>query len=513
MREEEERALRATRMKRFRAHLDLAERAAHFGYWRADLTDDTFYWSPGMYRMLDEDPGERKPDAEWLFEQITAESRATAEAAVAAAIKNRSSFAYRTYTRDPRKTAQIVDTQGEVEIADDGRTVAVLGVCHDVTERVRAEEARQSAHEMYRVMTTEASDIILLFGPDRKILFASEALGRVIGRSIAEIEHGNWMKHLHPDDAEQFRKTYDPPKQNETLTSVYRLQHGAGHYVWLEVVTRGRFTPEGIYQGYISVARDVTLRKQHEFEMKAAQERAEMANRAKSQFLANMSHELRTPLNAIIGFTDMMRQGLFGALGDPRYTDYATLIYDSGQLLLDLISDMLDMARIEAGKLELNIERVDLAGTIEDATRLLRDRANSNGVALRVAADDAVPSLLADRRAVKQVLLNLLSNAIKFTPSGGHVVVSAAATGDVARICVADDGIGIPASEIARLGKPFEQVCGDPMLAKSGTGLGLALVRALVERHGGALSIASTEGVGTEVSVTFPLVPAKRAAA
>ncbi len=203
-----------------------------------------------------------------------------------------------------------------------------------------------------------------------------------------------------------------------------------------------------------------------------------------------------------------MRQGTFGPLGNDRYTDYATLVYDSGQLLLDLISDMLDMAKIEAGKMELNFERVDLMGTIADAVRMLGERACAAGVDLSIVADGPAPALVADRRAVKQVVINLLSNAIKFTPAGGAVRVCVGAAGGLARIRVCDTGIGIPASEIGRLGQPFEQVVGDPMLAKAGTGLGLALVRALAEQHGGALAITSTEGVGTEVSVTFALAPA-----
>jgi signal transduction histidine kinase len=226
-----------------------------------------------------------------------------------------------------------------------------------------------------------------------------------------------------------------------------------------------------------------------------------------------MSHELRTPLNAVIGFTDLMRQQMFGALGSERYEEYATLIYDSGQLLLDLISDMLDMAKIEAGKLELNLERVDLTGTIEDSVRLLRIRAESGGLELCVNRPPTPISLIADRRALKQVLLNLLTNAIKFTPAGGKIVVAFHSDGQRAKLSVRDTGIGIPAHELPRLGRPFEQVCGDPMIAKSGTGLGLALVRALVEKHGGQMRIESEEGVGTEVSVDFPLAPAKREAA
>jgi len=174
--------------------------------------------------------------------------------------------------------------------------------------------------------------------------------------------------------------------------------------------------------------------------------------------------------------------------------------------LLDLISDMLDMAKIEAGKLELNMERVDVAGTIDDAVRLLRDRAATGGVDLIVAAEKA-PSLLADRRAMKQIVINLVTNAIKFTPPGGEVRIGVAEAHGMMQLTVTDTGIGIPASEIGRLGKPFEQVCGDPMLAKSGTGLGLALVKSLAERHGGGMRIESAEGSGTTVIVTLALDP------
>jgi signal transduction histidine kinase len=225
-----------------------------------------------------------------------------------------------------------------------------------------------------------------------------------------------------------------------------------------------------------------------------------------------MSHELRTPLNAIIGFADLMRAEAFGPLGNARYQDYVTLVYDSGQLLLDLITDMLDMAKIEAGKMELNFERVDLAETIGDVSRLLEDRAQQAGVTLETDAPFR-SSLIADRRALKQITMNLLSNAIKFTPRGGSIRASSMIDGGIARIVVSDTGIGIPESEIARLGKPFEQVCGDPMLAKTGTGLGLALVRALAEQHGGTMTITSAEGVGTEVTVTLAIAPAKMAAA
>ena len=377
-----------------------------------------------------------------------------------------------------------------------------------------ADQDREKAYRAYRTMAEEASDIVVLHEPDGSIIFASSALERVLKHTVAQIEHEKFLEVVHPDDVEEAAKIHAIPLPGQTLTATYRVRHGEGHYVWLEVTTRGVYYEQtGALRNLISVSRDVTRRMNHDLETKAAQERAEAANKAKSAFLANMSHELRTPLNAVIGFTDLMRQRTFGPLGNERYEEYATLIYDSGQLLLDLISDMLDMAKIEAGRLELNLERVDVSGTAEDCVRMLRDRAANSGLELTLSLPKEPLFLVADKRAVKQVLLNLLTNAIKFTPAGGHVGVSVRNGDGQATITVRDTGIGIPESELPRLGNPFEQVNSDPMLAKGGSGLGLALVRALMEKHGGILKIQSEEGIGTEVHCTFPLSADKRAAA
>jgi PAS domain S-box-containing protein len=381
---------------------------------------------------------------------------------------------------------------------------------HEVTGDRLCDDARAQA--MYKLVADEASDIILLYDARGNILFASNALQRLMKRDVEEIEHRKFLDLIHPDDLEAGRKLAVRPLPGEILTASYRVRHGDGHYVWIEATTRGIYDEDdGTLKSVISVSRDITVRKTHELEMQAARERAEAANKAKSSFLANMSHELRTPLNAIIGFTDLMRQAMFGPLGSPRYEEYATVIYDSGQLLLDLISDMLDMAKIEAGKLELNFEGVDLSGTIADCVRLLQDRADNNGVEMLVEPMGPI-SFTADRRAVKQVLLNLLSNAVKFTPAGGHVTVRAEKRGESVWVTVCDTGVGIPESDIARLGNPFEQARTNPMLAQAGTGLGLALVRALAQQHGGGLHISSQEGIGTEVSVDFLVTPPVRRA-
>jgi signal transduction histidine kinase len=242
-----------------------------------------------------------------------------------------------------------------------------------------------------------------------------------------------------------------------------------------------------------------------------AKEVAEQASHAKSAFLANMSHELRTPLNAVIGFSEMIRSEMFGPAGDPHYKEYAGLINGAGSHLLDLIGDILDMSKIEAGKLELHAERVDTALTVRECLELLAERAASGGVRVCTDFHRAPLSFEADKRAVKQILLNLLSNAIKFTPEGGEVFVRVWAANGLCHLSVEDTGVGIAASELGRIGNPFVQLSNNSG-RHPGTGLGLALVRSLAELHGGAFRIESVEGQGTTVTVTLPLVAAERKA-
>jgi signal transduction histidine kinase len=243
-----------------------------------------------------------------------------------------------------------------------------------------------------------------------------------------------------------------------------------------------------------------------------AKETAETSNRVKSEFLANMSHELRTPLNAVIGFSDLMLHKTWGPLSE-RYQEYAVLINESGNHLLNLVSDILDLAKIEAGKFAIDLRAVDICKTVELCVQLTRRRAETQGVMLTVGLPDVSPDLTADPRACKQILLNLLSNAVKFTREGGAVHVSAEVAGEWLRIAVRDNGIGIPEAALSRMGQAFEQASNDPMLAREGTGLGLALVRALVGQHGGVLRIDSKENVGTTVTVELPLSQAGRKAA
>jgi two-component system cell cycle sensor histidine kinase PleC len=231
--------------------------------------------------------------------------------------------------------------------------------------------------------------------------------------------------------------------------------------------------------------------------------RAEEASRSKSEFLANMSHELRTPLNAINGFSEIMQAELYGPLGDEKYREYVADILASGQHLLELIDDILDMSRIEAGKLALEPKRVELERLLDECVRLVAKRAQDAGVALSSSVAHA-PAIFADPRAAKQVTLNLLSNAIKFTPAGGSVTITAEADLDGVAVIVADNGAGIESDQLKRLGAPFELVEDHFSKTRRGSGLGLALSKSLMELQGGILALASESGRGTVACACFP---------
>jgi cell cycle sensor histidine kinase DivJ len=257
--------------------------------------------------------------------------------------------------------------------------------------------------------------------------------------------------------------------------------------------------------------RDARAQRTRETELDQARIAAEAANAGKSRFLANMSHELRTPLNAIMGFSDIMRQRLFGPMSD-RYAEYADLVHDAGAHLLELINDVLDMSKIEAERFELTREAFDARDAVAAVIRLMRGQAERAGVTLRGVLPSEPLEVEADRRAIKQIALNLVSNAVKFTPRSGAVTLTVQAVGEMLEIIVSDSGVGIAAGDLERLGNPFEQA-GDATQRAAGSGLGLSLVRAFAQMHGGEMSLESRVGEGTTVTVRMPVVAPERAAA
>jgi len=393
-----------------------------------------------------------------------------------------------------------------------GISFIVIGVIYLRLQRVADERQRQaiaiaSQSALLRVTLDTVHEAICVFGPDLKMLAFNRRyveiydlppdLARpgvaleIIVRYLAERgEYG-------PGDPVQLAndilrrvddpkvRSFDRTRQNGTTLEARRMPMPSG--------------------GFVMTISDVTERLRAESELRHARDQAELASRAKSVFLANIGHELRTPLNAILGFSEIIQKQSLGPVGVRRYAEYAADINDSGLYLLEIINDILDISKIEAGRMQLHEQQVDLARTINMVVRLCVERATSGGVTITTDVPEGLSPLYADERAVKQILVNLLSNAIKFTPAGGSVTVMAwiETSGQLA-LSVADTGIGIAEKDMPIVLAPFGQV--DSALSRRypGTGLGLPLVKSLVELHGGELTLRSTVGKGTTATVRFP---------
>jgi PAS domain S-box-containing protein len=319
-----------------------------------------------------------------------------------------------------------------------------------------------------------------------------------IGRTRIEVadpdrEDPDWMRHRADLD------------QHRTFRGFrYRYAGGGAERFW-SISGTPVFSAAGVFQGYRGTGTEVTHEIHAQMAVESAKREAERANRAKSDFLAHMSHELRTPLNAIIGFADAMKGNLFGPISNDRYAEYIRHIASSGKHLLAITNDILDLSKVEAGRLEVHEESVDMRAAVEQCGAILREQALGQGLRYTVALPSDLPRLRADAKMVRQVALNLLSNALKFTPRGGQVTATAERdAADNLVLVVSDTGIGIAESDIATALAPFGQIDSSFNRKHAGTGLGLPLAKRLVELHGGTLTVESTVGRGTTVRAAWP---------
>ncbi|MDY0872045.1 PAS domain-containing sensor histidine kinase [Dongia rigui] len=411
----------------------------------------------------------------------------------------------------------------------DGRTLLViesrtaeggtLRLMTDVTaikgRELRLSELAQRNETLATVVAAVSSGIVICDAtrPDHPVTFVNAAFTRMTGYSAEEMLGKNCRILQGRDtDAEALDRLRRALVQHRPVTITLRNYRKDGRTFWNELSISPITDGEGRLLQFVGIMSDVTQRIRAEENLREAKNQAELANRAKSEFLANVSHELRTPLNAILGFSEVMKMELFGALGQPRYQAYAQDIFNSGNLLLSLINDILDLSKIESGKMVLHPEPVAVTDVFDSALTLMRERAKDGGVTLTadIAAD--LPPLYVDLRATKQIVTNLVSNAVKFTPKDGMVELTARRhDAHTAEIVIKDTGIGIAAEHIAEVLKPFVQVDGALQRRQSGTGLGLPIVKHLTDLSGGSLQLESTVGQGTIVTLRLPLCDEKRA--
>lgn len=370
-------------------------------------------------------------------------------------------------------------------------------------------EDRQDSGAHLRDIVAAAGEAIVTLTRTGNVTFATHATDDMFDIPPSEISGEGLFARVHIADRPSYLKALDEAAAGADAVADIRVRRGEldaqPHYFWIEMRCRPLAVGRSGKAEIVAVLREVDDRKQVEQRLGEAREEAERANVAKGKFLANVSHELRTPLNAIIGFSEILAGDADGRLGADRHREYAALIHESGNHLLDVVNDVLDLSRIESGRFELAPGAFDVVELIGSCRRLMEDQACAAGLRIETDLPHSMPDLVADRRAVKQILLNLLSNAIKFSKSGGRIVVGAYRDGPALLIYVADEGIGIPRNDIARLGDPFLQLESSHDRRHAGTGLGLSVVKGLVALHGGRIEIDSEVGVGTRMTVRLPL--------
>ena len=516
-----------------RGRIDTALNRGRCGLWDWDIARGRIFWSHSMFDILGLTPRNTLLTFGELNELVHPDDADLYK--LASEVANGSALAIDQEFRMRHAQGHWVWLRARCEVAHQESDAGphLIGIAVDVTEQKSLVEKTAAADSRLRDAIETIPEAFVLWDAENRLVLCNSNFQNLHDLPDEAVRTGN----AFDDVVAAGRKPIVYKKVDDEAAAALgartfevRLDDGR----WLHVSEKR--TNDG---GYVSVGTDITALKQHEerlmdserrqmqtiADLRASQQalqaqtlelavlaekygqekdRAEEASRAKSKFLANMSHELRTPLNAIIGFSEIMKSGMFGPLGADKYSEYCNDIRTSGLYLLEVINDILDMSRIEAGRQRLRMETVDLNNILNDSLRVLSARAQNKGVSLTTRVADDV-RFTGDRRAVKQILLNLLSNAVKFTPEGGEVLVRGRATHASVFISIKDTGIGIPQAALNNIGRPFEQVEGQLAKTYQGSGLGLAIAKSLVELHGGTMRIRSTVGVGTLVAVRMPL--------
>jgi len=520
--------------------LDMALQGGECGLWDWNLMQDRIFWSKSMYDILGMAP------LDYLtFRQFASRMHPDDER-IDVMIDDLLNGRRKDFDQEFRlrhEDGSFIWLRARAALSQ-GRSLErphLVGIVFDISRQKRLDALNQEAELRLKDAVENISEAFVLWDTESKLVLCNSKYQQFHSLPLEACAPGTPYGVVSAS-AKQPLVQHFAGGERTSPSGARSLEVQFADGRWLQI--NERRTKDG---GFVSVGTDITALKQQEVNLlqsertlmstvrdlqkerqqaeeqsqrvaeladkyAAERNRAEEANRSKSEFLANMSHELRTPLNAIIGFSEIMSEQMFGPLGAPKYFEYAGDIRKSGQFLLDVINDILDMSKIEAGRLELELGEVNLSSIIDDALRLVSARAIEGKIAFSRDEKNIGP-FMGDKRALKQVLINLLSNAVKFTPEGGRVKVLAFSDRSQIHIQIVDTGIGIPASDIEKLGRPFEQVENQFTKSKGGSGLGLAISKSLVQLHRGNLSISSREGHGTTVSVNLPYIKASENAA
>ena len=519
--------------------LDKALDRSNCGMWDWNLAEGTIFWSKSMFEILGLEPKGELLSIGEMAERLHPDNM-NIEGMIEELLRGERSV-FNPEFRMRHEDGHWVWLRARAALApgDSPNAPHLIGIVFDITAQKQSDKMNLDAELRLKDAIENISEAFVLWDTENRLVLCNSKYQQFHSLPASSCVPGTPYAQVTQSAKEPIVRQFLPNAAGDTSDGKsLEVQLGDGR--WLQI--NERRTRDG---GFVSVGTDITaLKKQEEHLLlsertlmmtvrdlqkerllaeqqsqrladladKYAREktRAEAANRSKSEFLANMSHELRTPLNAIIGFSEVMQESIFGPLGHAKYTEYSHDIHKSGQFLLDVINDILDMSKIEAGRMDIETTPVSLPSIIEDIMRFVGPRAAEGKVEVVLDLPRTL-EMTADKRALKQVFINLMSNAVKFTPEGGQVRLSVAKMKNNAKITIVDSGIGIPSSDIEKLGRPFEQLENQFTKSRGGSGLGLAISKSLVDLHHGELTISSVVGVGTTVTVILPLAIQKAA--
>ncbi len=486
--------------------LKSAEAMSGVGHWRFELESQIVSWSDEVYRIHGIPLSDQVPSYEYIRQLYHEEDRATLTKAVDRAIEFGEGYTFQLRIRRPDGSIRYTIAMAECILDHAGKTMSIFGVFQDITDQHIAAATLAESEQHYRLLADNVSDVIAVYGADGIFRYISPSIIGLLGYSPNELLGKTPFVFIHADDRARVAEEFKVATKAATDATVeYRALTRSGEVRWLEAKPKFHRNAVGDITEISDSVRDVTDRHFREAALHQAKHDAEIANKAKATFLANMSHEIRTPMNGVIGFTALLADTDL----DQEQRRHVELIADCGRSMMQLLNDILDISKIEAGQMQLAQECVDLRHKVRGIAELMGPAAAAKGIILTFQIDDSIPAaIIGDKLRFRQILLNLVGNAIKFT-SRGHVTLSATIDRNEPspkiRIDVRDTGIGIPADRLESIFETFSQA--DASIARKfgGTGLGLSITRQLVSLMGGHLLVASQPGQGAVFSVLLPL--------
>lgn len=445
-----------------------------------------------------------------LFDLLHPKDQEEQRRAVSQLIKGtRSGYRVMTSIRTAEGGYRAVEMVVSMIRMDENKNMRVVGSFSDMEERQKAEWALTEAERKYKTIWENSASGIYQVTIDGQLLTANPALARIFGfdnvdHILRDVKNAHSDLYVQPTERLRILKSIEPDSPQEIFE--YQAYRRDGKKIWVQESIRHVSDEYGGTKYFEGSVEDITKRKDAEMQLQEAKRESDMANRAKSEFLANMSHELRTPLNSIIGFSEIIRNQVFGPMEPQSYWEYARDIHESGKHLLSIINQILDISKIDAGERELKESKVEVQKLIESTVELVHSKIKEAGLLFQDVDFSTMPhSLIVEELAIRQSLTNILSNSIKFTPAGGRISLAGEIDGlGNFRLSVTDTGIGLDEAEIAKVTSKFGVMDGRLSKSTSGIGLGLSLVQSLMKLHGGAVEILSQKGIGTTVTLIFP---------